>query len=506
MSSKPFDFNSVINPLARRSGLIELRGHRIALPGVVSPEPLLRGCNQREWLDRLLELGIRHLVVPLNGAEEDTCLFARRHPRWDFTPGPEDAEPACRASQVLYDLAHRDEGVFTRLQFLLDAADTLGVMVGLSLFSLGQSAQAGPLRPHGNLQSISLSGDDTGKPIAEIEATLAGAADWIAAEVRGRTAVWVEIFRERELPRNALLKRLEKSLSRRIGEALGKPGDDAKKRQGGPWVLPPLEPNSSEVYGNRTAPFLSWRGPALSAFSAGQKRAGGPRRDTRVLAQKTPTAQSSMTHDPETEERISEGLQSGELIKNELQIGSFHEDPRRPAIHEYPANPAPAPAMESAEERAWLWRSAMRGYWPIVPGGFGDERDLKRWSHLTQLAIFAKQWVTYGYLRACPELLIPMEMETRAAVRVREQKITAATDGCGRYFVYFHGHRGEGLELETPPGTYRYYWFDPATGQGLDRGEGLDGGTRCRVPAPGDSTEAVLVLEQEELPDPFSVW
>jgi hypothetical protein len=60
--------------------------------------------------------------------------------------------------------------------------------------------------------------------------------------------------------------------------------------------------------------------------------------------------------------------------------------------------------------------------------------------------------------------------------------------------------------VATLPGTYRYYWFDPASGRGLDRGDGIEGGRHSHVPGPGKGREALLILEQEELPDPLSVW
>ncbi|MCY3023491.1 MAG: hypothetical protein NTW87_31310, partial [Planctomycetota bacterium] len=96
---KKFSLSSVASVQALRPSLIELHGYRIALAGVASCEPLMRGCDQQVWLEQLVRLGIRHLVLPLNGPEEDTCLYARRHPAG-----------ADAGSSTIYDLGRRDEG------------------------------------------------------------------------------------------------------------------------------------------------------------------------------------------------------------------------------------------------------------------------------------------------------------------------------------------------------------------------------------------------------------
>jgi hypothetical protein len=87
---------SAAAPLA----LPELRGKRVAWAGVESAEPLWRGCDQRELLERLAADGIRHLIVPLNGPSEDSCIFARKHVDAGALPG----------GGALYDLERRDEG------------------------------------------------------------------------------------------------------------------------------------------------------------------------------------------------------------------------------------------------------------------------------------------------------------------------------------------------------------------------------------------------------------
>jgi hypothetical protein len=169
----------------------------------------------------------------------------------------------------------------------------------------------------------------------------------------------------------------------------------------------------------------------------------------------------------------------------------------------------------SGPDRATMWRTAMRGCWPIVHGGFNDRASVKRWANLAQLATFSKQWAGRGYLRPCPELLEPLP-----SALVARCAVAGATDGCGRYFVYVAEPESaapekpgapplgavNGMTLNTLPGSYRYFWFDPATGQGVDLGDGLEGGSRCGVPGLALPGDAVLVLEQEELSDPLSVW
>ena len=63
---------------------------------------------------------------------------------------------------------------------------------------------------------------------------------------------------------------------------------------------------------------------------------------------------------------------------------------------------------------------------------------------------------------------------------------------------------GEIQKFKQPDGT----WVDVKLygDEYYIRGEGLDGGSHCRVPGPGKAREALLILEQEELPDPLSTW
>src|SRR5476649_402951 len=82
--------------------LPEVNGTRISWAGLISHEPMLRGCDQRAWFERHAKDALRHIVVPLNGTHEDTCLFARRR---------QEPASAKQPASVVYDLEHRDEGV-----------------------------------------------------------------------------------------------------------------------------------------------------------------------------------------------------------------------------------------------------------------------------------------------------------------------------------------------------------------------------------------------------------
>ena len=493
-----FDLNLVTNPLALRAGLIELHGQHIALPGVSSTEVLLRGCDQRQWLKRLAAMGVRHLVVPLNGPEEDSCLYARRHPTWgagaqasSLPEGGQDArapstdaakmaalpgadvplaaeKPARRAANAaIYDLAHRDEGVFARLQFLLKAAEEIGVMVGLSIFKVGPALIKGPFTRNSNVQGLGFSAPYLAfSKAAGLEEALLRAVDWIAAEVRGRRAVWVEVFRG--LPRNhnrLRLNALEELLTRRLAEGLAGHGADRSQAHLGPWVVAP--------------PHLKWSAaaPARAPFDV---------RSGMTLGQEA-------RPQPEFEDEWG----PSEAETSAPQQSAAH----RPALFYFAE--LPQQRWHGFRDHSYLWHCALRGGWPVIPAGLGGRRRVRCWRELAQLASFARQWVEGGYLRPCPELLAPLP-----AKAIAHGKMAAATDGCGRYFVYFSGGRKRlgAITLATLPGAYRFYWFDPLTGRGLDRGDGLEGGTRCNVPGLAAAREAILILEQEELPDPFAIW
>jgi hypothetical protein len=487
---KDFHFSSAVNPLAARRALINLQGHRVPLPGASSFEPMLRGCNQREWLDELVRMGLRHLIVPLNGPEEDTCLFARRHPGWASTaslpkldlnePKPDElptrpAKPKARTSEVLYDLQHRDEGTFTRLQFLLNAAESIGVMVGFTLFNAWPATEPGPLHRGGNVQGIAL--EDLEKPgqkqpsgerLESLEKALAPCVDWIAAEIRGRSTVWVQIFRG--LPdvdpglENAFdpLRKIETNLTRKLAAALSRPGENQAKARSGPWVVTPEDFNWETANASHRAPFDMRRVLLVDNQNIG-----------RVCG-------------------------TGNIFKRSDPPELAREDQRRPAICSFVMSDREELKSARRFTQARLWRSAITGGWPIVPGGF-EKGGKRRWFFSAKMAEFFKQWAGKGYLRACPEILAPMPYGQRSTP-------SAGTDGSGRFFVFFEETPKRGIELSVPPGCYRFYWLDPTNGRAMDIGDGLPGGDHCRIPEVVTEMPALLVVEQEELPDPLSVW
>lgn len=495
---KEFFFHSAINPLATRLSLIELKGHRVPLPAASSHEPMLRGCNQKEWLEKLVKLGLRHLIVPLNGPEEDTCLYARRHPRWalearesgelqaaivptEGTIPPRPKKKKSSTQSVLYDLEHRDEGFFSRLQFLLTAAENIGVVIGFSLFSGWPVPSAGPFRRTANIQGLAIDDAHHGPEKHEenykkIETALNACVDWIAAELRGRPAVWVQIFRgvSDGVEKAAPLSVIETSLARRMAAALARPGEDERKARSGPWLVAPPNFDDKGTLVAHAAPF----GLRRDAFPDGTPQPplfrGGRKYDVLPPAKRRERGRmEDLTNDPPS--------------------------PRRPMLCQF--------AMSDMEDRSkgrrrftqnLIWRSAMTGAWPVVPGGF-ERREARRWFYLAQMAAFFKQWAGDGYLRPCPEIMIPSPVPFRSGSAV------AACDGRGKYFIYFESLPGAGLELDILPGCYRYYWIDATIGRAVDRGDGLDGG-RCRVPEIQAEYPALLILEHEELPDPLSVW
>ncbi|HEY3324875.1 MAG TPA: hypothetical protein VGP72_30765 [Planctomycetota bacterium] len=434
--------------------LIELRDHRIAFPGVACDEPLLRGCNQRDWLEQLASLGIRHLIVPLNGAHEDACLFARRHP----------AEPASASSSmqpVLYDLEHRDEGVFVRLQFLIEAAEQIGILVGLSLFDA--TSQSGPLRREANEQAVAL--EDmltvrarTRKGTTVIRArnlkrekvlgAMNAAVDWVGPVLRGHRGVWASIFRGKLLgaPDGAL----ESDLIRRMAGQLRR-ADDAQDKPAGPWIVAPPQSSLHAEIGSQCAPFVLTDAP-ISHSSAG--------------------------YDTAPEQRTGED--------------------RRPAVCWLAAR-RDLTAVRGTH-RSILWQTVMQGAWPVVSFRRRELEEERGWKDLAQVATFGRHWLSHGYVRPCPEVLQHM-----AAARA-DGKVFAATDGSGRYFAFFRSSVRKGLRLMVLPGTYRYYWFDVATGRGLDYGDGIEGGRDCQVPHPRSTRQTMLILEQEELTDALTSW
>jgi hypothetical protein len=516
---KEFFFHSAINPLSARSSLIEFKGHRIPLPAASSHEPMLRGCDQREWLDKLVKMGLRHLIVPLNGPEEDTCVFARRHPRWALEaresgelqatqvvddplhPLPPKKKKS-HTRDVLYDLEHRDEGFFSRLQFLLSAADSIGVVIGFSLFSGWPTPSAGPFRRVANIQGLAIDDavNEKSANFKKIEAALNNCVDWLAAEIRGRPAVWVQIFRgvNDELPL-APLSSMENSLARRMANALARLGEDERKARQGPWLVPPPGFELKVPDAVHMAPF----GLRREAFPEESSRPaffkGGRNFDNpSFVGAERVSSTASRVNLP----RVSASLsikRGGQGVSSPELEAVYVDFTRRPLLCQY--------AMSDVDERTkgrrrltqnMVWRSALNGAWPTVPGGF-ERRESRRWFYLSQMAAFYQQWAGDGYLRPCPEILQPSPVVFRSGSAV------AASDGRGKYFIYFESLPGSGLELDILPGCYRYYWLDPTIGRAIDRGEGLEGG-RCRVPEIQAEYPAILILEQEELPDPLSVW
>jgi len=472
---KKFSLHSVANMMAIRPSRVEIGGHRVALPGIASAEPLMRGCNQRDWLEKLTALGIRHLVIPLNDGVEDACVFARRHPA--------SSESESNKSGVLYDLAHRDEGVFARLHFLFEAAEQIGVLIGISLFNAQGLRSPGPFQRETNEQGVCFDDLLKGATATEsallrsvkkknatvirkraaqrdkMQAALTSAVDWVAASVRGRRGVWVEVCRGSGADADIApppthvnpLAQLEPILTQRMIKMLAKPGEDEAKAKLGPWVAAPND--------------FAWNGSGELHI-----------------------APFSIQHD----------IPIGQRAIPAPSSTADNEAPRRPQMCWLASGRSEG---VRGPQRAALWRSVMRGCWPLVSFTLSEENDHRGWKDMAQIATFNRQWVGGGYLRPCPDILSHMPDE-----RVAEGKICAATDGAGRYFAFLTESMRGGLKLSTLPGSYRYYWFDPASGRGLDFGDGIEGGRRCAVPTPGSVRQALLILEQEELPDPFSVW
>ncbi|HYF50196.1 MAG TPA: hypothetical protein VEJ63_12375 [Planctomycetota bacterium] len=506
--AKPFNFGTVINPLAIRTGLIDLRGHRVPLPGIVSPEPLLRGCDHRAWFDKLLDHGIRHVMVPLNALDEDTSMFARRHPKWAIdsvessamlnaiseTSAPKPAEKRKRGSTALfggavYDLEHRDEGFFARLKFLLEAADAAGVLVGLSLFDVSAETGGGPFRRGGNLQGLAWEDLILQPELKEwetLERLLKTAGEWIATAVRARRGVWISAFRGQPPPLvESRINTLGERLTWWMGQMLVRPGEDQQSTRHGPWIAgaPGWRASETQVSQNPED-----KPPHLAPFDL--KSGHAPELD--VTAQLESYLASKPGHDG---------------------------DHRRPLLY-YLQESTQRGAPKIGPELAW--RCMARGYFPIVPAGVQTRPGQRRCAWLSQLALFFKQWVGKGFLRPCPEILANLPEES-----VARGPLHAASDGCGRFFIYFEPGwlaprplapgaspaRGEGRKPSAPgirlsllPGAYRFFWFDPQRGKGLDNGDGISGGQAAVIPGIVTDRDAVLVVELEELPDPLSVW
>lgn len=423
-------------------------GSFAAWSGVETEEPMLRGCDQRGLLDRLAAKGIRHLVVPLNGASEDACLFARKHL---------DAGAVVKAGSIaLYDLERRDEGAFTRLKFLLETARSAGIMMGLSLFDAAPDLAAGPFRKGGNLQGLSLANSSTTQANEKLLASLGGVVDWVCSAARGFRGLWIEVVRNASGPVSAI----EKLLSARVAETLAKHGEDLSPVRLGPWLAPRRSDNLREKHATQAAPFDSSR--TISG-------------DTSSIDLSAALCRS---------ESIS-GATETEIY--------FQRVPRRqPVLLRFAQG-----SMDGARTD-WLWRAFFRGYWPMVALHVQQTRDARQLETIAAISRFAVAWVGRGALRPYPELLAPMQPKASSS-------IFAAEDGTGRFFAHFSGPAESGLALALPTGFYRFYWIDPVSGAILDQGDGAEGGRRVGIPGCGDPTAQLLVLEQDESPDPLAV-
>jgi hypothetical protein len=246
------------------------------------------------------------------------------------------------------------------------------------------------------------------------------------------------------------LSRLEDGLAKRMAGALVRPGEEAAKARLGPWLVAPDGFNWDTAPRAHRAPFAMWP-----------------------------------------------GAPPGRVDGVPLAMGRS----RLPLLCDFSTGKSDSGSGSKPPARVELWRAVLRGCWPIVPSGFESSPRQPPWRDLAQLAVLGRLWAGDGYLRPAPELLALLAPGVAAA-----GKASAATDGRGRFFVYWGGCAHQKAELAMLPGTYRYYWFEPASGRGLDRGDGLEGGPHCRVPGPGKAREALLILEQEELPDPLSTW
>lgn len=436
---------------AQRTDLIELAGARVALPGIVSTEPILRGCDQRAWFGRLVEAGIRHVLIPLNGANEDTCLFARRHPQSEDDPN---------ATRVLYDLEHRDEGIFARIQFLIETARSAGVLVGFSLFPL--DCTEGPLAAEANVQGVGLSLKSATfavtprtskrvtatikKPassVERLESVLTPALNWMAAELRGQRGTWVELFSGTDMTALPPLHReLLHVLTVRLARGLFRSAKDLSSPTRGPWLVPPAGLESTALALELFFPFTVWHG----------KPGAHPRTD-----------------------------------------GS------RSVLCSVPAVSGKGAARVAFRQS--LWRQVFKGGWPLACAAAFDPTPSGALTDLAHICRFALQWTGSTPLRPCPEVL-----DAKLALLWKDGKAEAACDGRGRYFIHFTETLKEGLVLNLLPGTYRYFWYDAATGEGLTRGEGVSGGTMSHVPGLAGVEESILVLEAEEISDPFLTW
>lgn len=428
--------------------LPEIGGSKAAWAGVETDEPMQRGCDQRGLMDRLAAKGVRHVIVPLNGASEDSCLFARKHV---------DGSISDKAGSVaVYDLERRDEGTFTRLKFMLEAARSAGMMIGLSLFDASSEATAGPFRTGGNSQKLSLATAPEPKMDERLLKTLGSATDWICSAARGFRGVWIEIVRNAPGEPGAL----ERLLSARVAETFSRYGEDLSPLRLGPWIASRRPDVLREKHAAQATP-----------FDASRTVSG----DTSSLD-------------------FAEALWRAEAVEGATESEFlFDRAPRRqPALLRF------APGALDGARSDWLWRAFFRGYWPMAALHVSQSRDSRQLEAIAAISRFAVAWAGRGALRSYPEMLAPMQTQCAADP-------FAAEDGTGRFFAYFSAPAERGVTLALPAGFYRFYWIDPTAGIIVDQGEGAEGGLRVGLPGCGDALAKLLVLEQDESPDPLAV-
>ena len=385
----------------------------------------------------------------MNGAEEDACVFARSHPARASETALLPAVPSPggrpRGPQALFNLAQRDEGVLTRLKFLLNAAHELGFLTGLSLFDLNGS-RGTPFVPGSNVQGLVWPAPARASEPAlfpeALQEVLLHAAEWIALEARGRPRVWIDVCRGA--------------------------GDRAHMQ---PLLAPSASASTnvsrgSAKYPGRRRKARGWRSPESMAA----RRCSTPRRSASGTEPGT-------TRLPWAAQTCFAG--AGETRLPHVLLLDTPPNPRRPGL------------------RDSLWRLALRGCWavsPLPPAAPGEA--LAPLAGLGEMARVSEFWLPRQYLRPAPECLAAPQTDG----------LTAACNGRGRWFFYSGGKLPKGAAIALPPGSYRYFWIDPASNDRLDRGDGIPGGRSVSVPAPPGARRALLIVEQDDSPDPLAAW
>ena len=443
--------HSINEPVTVRPRMLELRGHRISWVGIESNEVLQRGCDQSAWLERLAKDGIRHVLVPLNGSSEDSCMFARKHV---IQAGHESP---------LYDLEHRDEGFFTRLKFLIEAATDSGVLLGLSLFDAHPRLAHGPLHVDANVQTLSLDEANSGPSYARLSTILSSAADWACSAVRASQGVYIQVFRNARGEPAAL----ERALAARIAATFSHQGEDLSPERLGPWVAVRHAGAAADA-SRHSAPLELSQTMRLNA----PKKSAAPARNF-FSALERASAESGTA----------------------LAFSYFN-----------PATPSKATLLRfekdvlGGERIDWLWQALFRGFWPVVALRVADDDSAPVLASVAALARFTGAWSRRSALRPCAEIFRHLP----AAALQRRHAPFAAEDGCGRYFIYFHEPVLEGLRLSLPPGLFRISWIDPASGKCLDKNDGLNGAPLANITGLNDPRARLLIIEPSAAADALS--